>query len=99
MVVGTRQRSACREEFAPSSKTPLAIQSCCHLSKGDNLGVQLYYWILRRFSSRSARKCVDLADLAKMAMHADRKVSGSKDKGGAWIPWIDLRLRRSMAVW
>ena len=40
-VVGTRQRSACREEFAPSSKTPLAIQSCCHLSKGDNLGVQL----------------------------------------------------------
>ena len=40
-VLGTRQRSACREEFAPSSKTPLAIQSCCHLSKGDNFGVQL----------------------------------------------------------
>ena len=36
-VLGTRQRSACREEFALSSKTPLplAIQSCCHLSKGD----------------------------------------------------------------
>jgi len=34
MVVGTRQRSACREEFAPSSKMPLVIQSCCHLSKG-----------------------------------------------------------------
>jgi len=44
---------------------------------------------------------VDLADLAKWAMHADRNVSGSKDKdkGGAWIPWIELRLRRSMAVW
>ena len=42
---------------------------------------------------------MDLADLAKRAMHADRKVSGSKDKGGAWIPWIELRLRRSMAVW
>jgi len=42
---------------------------------------------------------VDLADLAKRAMHADRKVSGSKDKGGAWIPWVELRLRRSMAVW
>jgi len=27
-----------------------------------------------------------LADLAKRAMHADRKVSGSKDTGGAWIP-------------
>ena len=40
-VLGTRQRSACREEFAPSSKTPLAIQSCCHLSKGDIFGVQL----------------------------------------------------------
>ena len=41
-VVGMRQRSACREEeFAPSSKTPLAIQSCCYLSKGDILGVQL----------------------------------------------------------
>ena len=38
---------------------------------------------LRRVSSRSARRCVDLADLAKRAMHADRKVSGSKDKGGA----------------
>ena len=42
---------------------------------------------------------MDLADLAKRAMHADRKVSGSKDKGGAWIPWIELHLRRSMAVW
>jgi len=41
IVVGTRQRSACRGEFAPSSKTLLAIQSCCHLSKGDNLGVQV----------------------------------------------------------
>ena len=40
-VVGTRQRSARREEFAPSSKTPLAIQSCCHLSRGDIFGVQL----------------------------------------------------------
>ena len=30
---------------------------------------------------------MDLADLAKRAMHADRKVSGSKDKGGAWIPY------------
>ena len=40
-VLGTRQRSACREEFAPSSKTPLAIQSCCHLSKGDIFGGQL----------------------------------------------------------
>ena len=40
-VLGTRQRSACREEFAPSSKTPLAIQSCCHLSRGDIFGVQL----------------------------------------------------------
>ena len=30
VLLGTRQRSACREEFAPSSKTPLAIQSCCH---------------------------------------------------------------------
>jgi len=43
---------------------------------------------------------VNLADLAKRAMHADRKVSGSKDKGGAWIPCIELRVpRRSMAVW
>ena len=42
---------------------------------------------------------MDFADLAKRAMHADRKVSGSKDMGGAWIPWIELRLRRSMAVW
>ena len=42
---------------------------------------------------------MDLADLAKRAMHADRKVSGSKDKGGACIPWVELRLRRSMAVW
>ena len=42
---------------------------------------------------------MDLADLAKRAMHADRKVSGSKDTGEAWIPWIELRLRRSMAVW
>jgi len=83
-VVGTRQRGACREEFASSSKTPLAIQSCCHLSKGDNWGSSYStYWILRRFSSRLARKCVDLADLAKRAMHADRKVSGSKDTGGA----------------
>ena len=41
---------------------------------------------------------MDLADLAKRAMHADRKVSGSKDEGGAWIPWIELSLRRSMAV-
>jgi len=40
-VLGTRQRSACRKEFAPSSKTPLAIQSFCHLSKGDIFGVQL----------------------------------------------------------
>ena len=31
---------------------------------------------------------MDLADLAKRAMHADRKVSGSKDKGGAWVPWV-----------
>jgi len=37
-VLGTRQRSACREEFGPSLKTPLAIQSCCHLSKGDIWG-------------------------------------------------------------
>jgi len=59
-VVGMRQRSACREESAPSSKTPLAIQSCYHLSKGDISGVRLLYWILRRFSSRSARKCVDV---------------------------------------
>ena len=42
---------------------------------------------------------MDLADLAKRAMHADGKVSGSKDKSGAWIPWVELRLRRSMAVW
>ena len=34
-----------------------------------------------------------------MHMHAARKVSGSKDEGGALIPWIELRLRRSMAVW
>ena len=40
-VLGTRQRSACLEEFAPSSKTPPAIQSCCHLSQGDIFGVQL----------------------------------------------------------
>ena len=41
---------------------------------------------------------MDLADLAKRVMHAVRKVSGSKDKGGAWVPWVELRLRRSMAV-
>ena len=37
-----------------------------------------------RSCSFGGRKCVDLADLAKRAMHADRKVSGSKDEGGAW---------------
>ena len=42
---------------------------------------------------------MDLVDLAKRAMHADRKVSGSKDKGRAWVPWVELRLQRSMAVW
>ena len=31
---------------------------------------------------------MDLADLAKRAMHADRKVSGSKDRGGAWVPCL-----------
>ena len=43
---------------------------------------------------------MDLADLAKRAMHAVKKVSGfgSKDKGGAWVPWVELCLRRSMAV-
>ena len=34
---------------------------------------------------------MDLADLAKRVTHADRKVSGSKDKGGAWVPWVELR--------
>ena len=40
---------------------------------------------------------MDLAGLAKRAMHADRKVSESKDKGGAWVPWVELRVRRLMA--
>ena len=40
VVVGMRQRSASREEFAPSSKSPLNIQEVPHFSRGGGVGVQ-----------------------------------------------------------
>jgi len=73
MVVGMRQRSACREEFAPSySKTPLPIQAISHfylnfpfLSKilRSSYGAEFESdFVLVR---RAGGMCEDLADLAK----------------------------------
>jgi hypothetical protein len=41
---------------------------------------------------------VDFADLEKRAIHDFRNESGSKDRGGAWIPCVEFRVRRLRAV-
>jgi hypothetical protein len=41
---------------------------------------------------------VDFADLENRAIHDFRKESGSKDRGGAWIPCVEFRVRRWRAA-
>ena len=60
---------------------------------GDRDGVHPWYMMLRRFSSRSARKWADLAARVKRVVAVLSIGFGSKESGGACGPWVAFRVR------
>ena len=64
ICLGSRQRNV-RREVLVLQKAPLSSQAASHLSVGDGDGVHPWYMMLRRFSSRSARKWANLAARVK----------------------------------
>jgi len=74
-------------------KAPHSSQAASHLSVGDRDGVHPWYMMLRRFSSRSARKWADLAARVKRVVAVLSIGFGSKESGGACGPWVAFRVR------
>ena len=75
-------------------KAPLSSQAASHLSVGDGDGVHPWYMMLRRFSSRSARKWADLGAARGKRVVAVLSIGfGSKESGGSCGPWVAFRLR------
>jgi len=70
-------------------KVPLSSQAASHLSVGDGDGVHPWYMMLRRFSSRSAKKWAEdlAARVKKSAGGAEYRVRVERDWWGACGPW------------
>jgi len=68
-------------------KAPLSSQAASHLSVDDGDGVHPWYMMLRRFSSRSARKWADLAARVKRVvavLSAEYRVWVEREWWGVW---------------
>ena len=96
-LFGSRQRNV-RREVLVLQKVPLSSQAASHLSVGDGDGVHPWYMMLRRFSSRSARKWADLAARVKKVLAVLSIGFGSKEIGGACGPWVAFRVRLERAL-